>query len=153
MDLYLIHWPKPRQNAYVEAWKALVKLKEEGRAKSVGVSNFTVFAPQTNYLMLTGVAPSVNQIELHPRFNKKNWRLTIRSTESLLNLGWSPLGQGTLLENPTLKALAEKHGRTPAQSSFGGILFCGYMVIPKSVTPSAHPQKFRMCSIFRCGCR
>ena len=70
VDLYLIHWPKPRQNAYLEAWKALVKLKEEGRAKSVLVSNFTV-SHLKRIVDATGVAPSVNQIELHPRFQQK----------------------------------------------------------------------------------
>ena len=140
VDLYLIHWPKPRQNAYVEAWKALVKLKEEGRAKSVGVSNFTV-SHLKRIIDATGVAPSVNQIELHPRFQQKE--LAAYHTEhGIITESWSPLGQGTLLENPTLKALAQKHGRTPAQVVIRWHLDRGYIVIPKSVTPSRIRENF-----------
>ena len=140
VDLYLIHWPKPRQNAYVEAWKALVKLKEEGRAKTVGVSNFTV-SHLKRIIDATGVAPSVNQIELHPRFQQKE--LTAYHREhGIITESWSPLGQGTLLENPTLKALAQKHGRTPAQVVIRWHLDRGYIVIPKSVTPSRIRENF-----------
>ena len=140
VDLYLIHWPKPRQNAYVEAWKALVKLKEEGRAKSVGVSNFTV-SHLKRIIDATGVAPSVNQIELHPWFQQKE--LAAYHTEhGIITESWSPLGQGTLLESPTLKALAQKHGRTPAQVVIGWHLDRGYIVIPKSVTPSRIRENF-----------
>ena len=140
VDLYLIHWPKPRQNAYVEAWKGLVKLKEEGRAKSVGVSNFTV-SHLKRIIDATGVAPSVNQIELHPRFQQKE--LAAYHTEhGIITESWSPLGQGTLLENPTLKALAQKHGRTPAQVVIRWHLDRGYIVIPKSVTPSRIRENF-----------
>lgn len=140
VDLYLIHWPKPRQNAYVEAWKALVKLKEEGRAKSVGVSNFTV-SHLKRIIDATGVAPSVNQIELHPRFQQKE--LAAYHTEhGIITESWSPLGQGTLLENPTLKALAQKHGRTPAQVVIRWHLDRGYIVIPKSVTPTRIRENF-----------
>jgi 2,5-diketo-D-gluconate reductase A len=124
VDLYLIHWPKPRQNAYVEAWKALVKLQEEGRTKSVGVSNFTV-----------------NQIELHPGFQQKE--LAAYHTEhGIITESWSPLGQGTLLEDPTLKALAQKYGRTPAQVVIRWHLDLGYVVIPKSATPSRICENF-----------
>ena len=140
VDLYLIHWPKPRQNAYLEAWKALVNLKEEGRAKSVGVSNFTV-SHLKRIIDATGVAPSVNQIELHPRFQQKE--LAAYHTEhGIITESWSPLGQGTLLENPTLKALAQKHGRTPAQVVIRWHLDRGYIVIPKSVTPSRIRENF-----------
>ena len=140
VDLYLIHWPKPRQNAYVKAWKALVKLKEEGRAKSVGVSNFTV-SHLKRIIDATGVAPSVNQIELHPRFQQKE--LAAYHTEhGIITESWSPLGQGTLLENPTLKALAQKHGRTPAQVVIRWHLDRGYIVIPKSVTPTRIRENF-----------
>jgi len=140
VDLYLIHWPKPRQNAYVEAWKALVKLKEEGRAKSVGVSNFTV-SHLKRIIDATGVAPSVNQIELHPRFQQKE--LAAYHTEhGIITESWSPLGQGTLLENATLKALAQKHGRTPAQVVIRWHLDRGYIVIPKSVTPTRIRENF-----------
>jgi 2,5-diketo-D-gluconate reductase A len=140
VDLYLIHWPKPRQNAYVEAWKALVKLKEEGRAKSVGVSNFTV-SHLKRIIDATGVAPSVNQIELHPRFQQKELA-AYHAEQGIITESWSPLGQGTLLEDPTLKALAKKHGRTPAQVVIRWHLDRGYIVIPKSVTPSRIRENF-----------
>jgi 2,5-diketo-D-gluconate reductase A len=140
VDLYLIHWPKPRQNAYVEAWKALVKLKEEGRAKSVGVSNFTV-SHLKRIIDATGVAPSVNQIELHPRFQQIELA-AYHAEYGIITESWSPLGQGTLLENPTLKALAQKHGRTPAQVVIRWHLDRGYIVIPKSVTPSRIRENF-----------
>jgi 2,5-diketo-D-gluconate reductase A len=140
VDLYLIHWPKPRQKAYLEAWKALVKLKEEGRAKSIGVSNFTV-SHLKRIIDATGVAPSVNQIELHPWFQQKE--LAAYHTEhGIITESWSPLGQGTLLENPTLKALAQKHGRTSAQVVIRWHLDRGYIVIPKSVTPSRIRENF-----------
>ena len=140
VDLYLIHWPKPRQNAYVEAWKALVKLKEEGRAKTVGVSNFTV-SHLKRIIDATGVAPSVNQIELHPRFQQKELA-AYHMEHGIITESWSPLGQGTLLENPTLKALAQKHGRTLAQVVIRWHLDRGYIVIPKSVTPSRIRENF-----------
>jgi 2,5-diketo-D-gluconate reductase A len=140
VDLYLIHWPKPRQNAYVEAWKALVKLKEEGRVKSVGVSNFTV-SHLKRIIDATGVVPSVNQIELHPRFQQKEL-VAYHTEHGITTESWSPLGQGTLLENPTLKALAQKHGRTPAQVVIRWHLDRGYIVIPKSATPSRIRENF-----------
>ena len=140
VDLYLIHWPKPRQNAYLEAWKGLVKVKEEGLAKSVGVSNFTI-SHLKRIIDATGVVPSVNQIELHPGFQQKE--LAAYHTEhGIITESWSPLGQGTLLENPTLQALAQKHGRTPAQVVIRWHLDRGYIVIPKSATPSRIRENF-----------
>ena len=140
LDLYLIHWPKPRQNAYIEAWKALVKLKEEGKTKSIGVSNFTV-SHLKRIVDATGVVPSVNQIELHPGFQQKE--LTAYHAEhGIITESWSPLGQGTLLENASLKSLAQKHGKTPAQVIIRWHLDRGYIVIPKSVTPSRIRENF-----------
>jgi 2,5-diketo-D-gluconate reductase A len=142
VDLYLIQWPKPRQNAYLEAWKALVQLKEEGRAKSVGVSNFTA-SHLKQIIDATGVVPSVNQIELHPRFQQKE--LTAYHAEhGIITESWSPLGQGTLLEDRTLKALGQKHGKTPAQVVIRWHLDRGYVVIPKSVTSSRIRENFEV---------
>lgn len=142
VDLYLIHWPKPRQNAYVEAWKALVKLKEEGRAKSVGVSNFTV-SHLDRIIDATGVVPSVNQIELHPRFQQKELA-AYHLEHGIITESWSPLGHGTLLGDPTLKALAQKHGKTPAQVIIRWHLDRGYIAIPKSVTPARLRENFEV---------
>jgi 2,5-diketo-D-gluconate reductase A len=140
LDLYLIHWPKPRQDAYVEAWSALVELKAAGQVKSIGVSNFTI-AHLKRILDETGVVPSVNQIELHPRFQQSelvefHTRLGI-ATES-----WSPLGQGTLFDDPELKSLATKYGKTVAQIIIRWHLDRGFIVIPKSVTPSRIDENF-----------
>jgi 2,5-diketo-D-gluconate reductase A len=140
VDLYLIHWPKPRQNAYVEAWKALVELKEEGRVKSVGVSNFSV-SHLKQIIDATGVVPSVNQIELHPRFQQKELA-AYHLEHGITTESWSPLGHGTLLRDPTLKALAQKHGKTPAQVVIRWHLDRGYIAIPKSVTPSRIRENF-----------
>jgi 2,5-diketo-D-gluconate reductase A len=140
LDLYLIHWPKPRQNAYIEAWKALVKLKDEGKAKSIGVSNFTV-SHLKRIVDATGVVPSVNQIELHPGFQQKE--LTAYHAEhGIITESWSPLGQGTLLENASLKSLGQKYGKTPAQVIIRWHLDRGYIVIPKSATPSRIRENF-----------
>jgi 2,5-diketo-D-gluconate reductase A len=140
IDLYLIHWPKPRQNAYLEAWQALVKLKEEGRAKSIGVSNFTVSHLQ-RIIDTTGVVPSVNQIELHPRFQQKEL-VAYHAENGIITESWSPLGQGALLDDPALRALAQKHGKTAAQVAIRWHLDRGYIVIPKSATPSRIRENF-----------
>jgi 2,5-diketo-D-gluconate reductase A len=140
IDLYLIHWPKPRQNAYVEAWQTLVKLKEQGRAKSVGVSNFTV-SHLKRIIDATGEVPSVNQIELHPRFQQKEL-VAYHEEHGIVTESWSPLGQGTLLHDPALNTVAQKHGKTPAQVVIRWHLDCGYIVIPKSATPSRIRENF-----------
>jgi 2,5-diketo-D-gluconate reductase A len=140
LDLYLIHWPKPRQNAYAEAWKALVKLKAEGRVKSVGVSNFTV--PHLKRIIdETGVVPSVNQIELHPRF-QQNELVEFHAEHGIVTESWSPLGQGTLFDDPDLKQLASKYGKTVAQVVIRWHLDHGFVVIPKSVRPARIDENF-----------
>jgi Aldo/keto reductases, related to diketogulonate reductase len=140
IDLYLIHWPKPQQNAYVAAWQTLVKLKEEGRAKSIGVSNFTV-SHLKRIIDATGVVPSVNQIELHPRFQQKEL-VACHAEHGIITESWSPLGQGTVLQDATLRALAQKYSKTPAQVVIRWHLDCGYIVIPKSATPSRIRENF-----------
>jgi len=140
LDLYLIHWPKPRQNAYAEAWKALVKLKAEGLVKSVGVSNFTV--PHLKRIIdETGVVPSVNQIELHPRF-QQNELVAFHAEHGIVTEAWSPLGQGTLFDDTYLKQLASKYGKTVAQVVIRWHLDRGFVVIPKSVRPARIDENF-----------
>lgn len=131
---------KPRQDAYVEAWKALVKLKTEGKVKSVGVSNFTV-AHLQRIIDETGVVPSVNQIELHPRF-QQNELVEFHAKHGILTESWSPLGQGTLLDDLDLKKLAAKYGKTVAQVIIRWHLDRGFIVIPKSVTPRRIEENF-----------
>ena len=96
LDLYLIHWPRPRVNRYVESWKALVRLKKDGRIRSIGVSNFNRDHLE-RIIGETGVTPSVNQIELHPRFQQKALR-AFHDQKGIKTESWSPLGRGGLLE-------------------------------------------------------
>lgn len=134
VDLYLIHWPAPRKDRYVESWKTLVKLQKDGRAKSIGVSNFT---PEhlDRIIAETGVTPVLNQIELHPRFQQTALR-DAHAKRGISTESWSPLGQGKLLTDPVVGAIAAKHKRTPAQVIIRWHLDSGLIVIPKSVTPS-----------------
>jgi len=134
VDLYLIHWPVAGSEAYLDTWRALIKLKQDGRAKSIGVSNFMV--PHLQRLIgETGVTPSVNQIELHPGFQQKELR-EFHAANGIATEAWSPLGQGTILENEELVALARKFDKTPAQVILRWHLDNGFIAIPKSVTPS-----------------
>jgi diketogulonate reductase-like aldo/keto reductase len=134
VDLYLIHWPVAGSEAYLDTWRALIKLKQDGRAKSIGVSNFMVQHLQ-RLIDESGVTPSVNQIELHPGFQQKELR-EFHAKNGIVTESWSPLGQGTLLENEALAAVARKHGKTPAQIILRWHLDHGLIAIPKSVTPS-----------------
>ncbi|MCC3704214.1 2,5-didehydrogluconate reductase DkgA [Rouxiella badensis] len=144
IDLYLIHWPLPDQDNYVESWKQLLKLKEQGLAKSVGVCNFHI--PHLQRLIdETGTAPTVNQIELHPSLPQRQlhaWNATHRiATES-----WSPLAQGGdgLFEEALIQKLAKKYGKTPAQIVIRWHLDNGLIVIPKSVTPKRIHENFNV---------
>ncbi|OQO94645.1 oxidoreductase [Saccharomonospora piscinae] len=135
VDLYLIHWPVPAKDRYVDTWKALEKLHADGRAKAIGVSNFHI--PHLRRLLAdTGVVPAVNQIELHPNLPQADLR-AFHAEHGIATEAWSPLGQGKgLLDDPTLGSLAEKYGRTPAQIVLRWHLELGNITIPKSVTPS-----------------
>jgi len=135
VDLYLIHWPTPKQDRYVEAWKSLIQLRDAGKARSIGVSNFTV-ANLRRIIDETGVVPSVNQIELHPQFAQEELR-AFHAEHGIVTESWSPLGQGKgLLQEPTLAEIGRKHGKTPAQVVLRWHLDLGLVVIPKSVTPA-----------------
>lgn len=142
VDLYLIHWPAPQRGLYVDTWKAFLRLKEQGRARSVGVSNF--YPEHIEMIEAeTGEAPVINQIELHPDFQQK----TARAFHDRLRIAtesWSPLGQGKLLDNPTVAAIARKHGRTPAQTIIRWHIDNGLVVIPKSVTPARIVENFKV---------
>ena len=140
LDLYLIHWPSPRRNLYVETWQALVDLKKDGRIRSIGVSNF---GPDelTKIIDATGEKPVLNQIELHPRFQQRETR-AFHEQHGIATEAWSPLGQGQLLADPAVTALAEKHGKSAAQVLLRWHLKKGNIVIPKSVTPSRIRENF-----------
>ena len=134
LDLYLIHWPAPRLDAYAESWRALIRLREEGRVASIGVSNFN--AAQIQRLAdETGILPAVNQIELHPFFQQTALR-AFHGQHGIVTEAWSPLGKGRILEDRTLRAIAAKHGKTPAQIILRWHLENGIVAIPKSVTPA-----------------
>lgn len=135
VDLYLIHWPLPSRDTYVDTYKALEKIHADGRAKAIGVSNFLP-GHLERLLGETSVVPAVNQIELHPQFQQAESR-ALHARHHIVTEAWSPLGQGKgLLEHATLAELAAKHGRTPAQVVLRWHLQLGNVVIPKSVTPS-----------------
>ncbi|WP_217578472.1 aldo/keto reductase [Mesorhizobium sp. GbtcB19] len=131
IDLFLIHWPVPSQDKYVEAWKTLVELQKAGRIKSVGVSNFNQDHLE-RIIGETGVTPVVNQIELHPRFQQRDKR-DFHAKHNIRIESWSPLGSGRLLADPTLEKLAKKHGKSVAQVIIRWHLQEGLVVIPKSV--------------------
>jgi len=140
VDLYLIHWPTPSKDLFMETWRAFVKLKEEGRAKSIGVSNFRT-ADLERVIKESGVTPVLNQIELHPQFQQDELRL-FHSKHNIATEAWSPLGQGKILEDATLKAIAEKHGKSVAQVILRWHIETGNIVIPKSVTPARIKENF-----------
>ncbi|GGR98991.1 oxidoreductase [Streptomyces aureoverticillatus] len=135
VDLYLIHWPMPAKGVYVDTYKAFEKILADGRAKSIGVSNFL---PEhlERLIDATSVIPAVNQIELHPHLQQRASR-EYHAQQGITTEAWSPLGQGKgLLEVPAIVAIAQKHGRTPAQIVLRWHIQLGNVVIPKSVTPS-----------------
>lgn len=133
LDLYLIHWPCPARGLYVDTWRAFVRLQSEGRVRSIGVSNFE---PEhiDRLVQETGVKPVLNQIELHPRFQQRALR-DYHAAHGIATQAWSPLGQGQLLSDPAITALAAKHGKTPAQVIVRWHIERGHVVIPKSVNP------------------
>ncbi|MFE4593562.1 aldo/keto reductase [Streptomyces laurentii] len=135
VDLYLIHWPVPAKDAYVDTYKAFEKILADGRAKAIGVSNFL---PEHLERLIgeTSVVPAVNQIELHPQLQQAASRET-HAKHGIATEAWSPLGSGKgLLEVPAIVAIARKHDRSPAQVVLRWHLQIGNVVIPKSVTPS-----------------
>jgi 2,5-diketo-D-gluconate reductase A len=134
LDLYLIHWPAPRQNLYGESWKALIRLQQEGFIKSIGVSNFQVDHLQ-RIIDDTGVVPVINQIELHPKFQQHDL-IAFHQKHGIVTEAWSPLGQGSLLQDPTLQQIAQKHRKTVAQVILRWHMDQQHVAIPKSVTSS-----------------
>ncbi|PRD41824.1 2,5-diketo-D-gluconic acid reductase [Phyllobacterium phragmitis] len=140
VDLYLIHWPVPGQDRFLDTWRAFIKLKEDGRAKSIGVSNFRI-ADLQRLIAETGVTPVINQIELHPQFQQDELRV-FHEKKGIATEAWSPLGQGKILENADLKQIAAKHGKTVAQTILRWHLDIGNIIIPKSVTPSRIQENF-----------
>jgi 2,5-diketo-D-gluconate reductase A len=135
VDLYLIHWPRPHHDLYVETWRALEKIYAGGRAKAIGVSNFQI--PHLQRLLdETDIVPAVNQIELHPYLTQPELR-AFHADHGIVTEAWSPLAKGgRLLADPVVTTIAEKYARTPAQIVLRWHIQLGNMVIPKSVTAS-----------------
>ncbi|BBY79251.1 aldo/keto reductase [Mycolicibacterium pulveris] len=140
LDLYLIHWPVPAKSAYIDTFKAFAHLRDQGRVRSIGVSNFEPEHLRT-LVDATGVVPAVNQIELHPRLQQHELR-ELHAQLGIATEAWSPLGQGSLLSDPTVTAVAEAHGKTPAQALIRWHIQLGNIVIPKSVTPARIVSNF-----------
>lgn len=144
VDLYLIHWPVPSQDRYVETWEAFVEAREQGLVRSIGVSNFNP-AHLQRLVDETGVTPAINQVELHPYFQQTGLR---REHEDLgiATEAWSPLAQGQVFEDDTLAGIAERHGQTVSQVVVRWHLQLGNVVIPKSVTPSRIAENYDVLS-------
>ncbi|QTI87712.1 aldo/keto reductase [Streptomyces sp. AgN23] len=134
VDLYLIHWPTPARDLYLDTWRALEKLLADGRTRAIGVSNFQP-AHLRRLLDHSGVVPVINQVELHPYLQQGQLR-DFHAQHKIATEAWSPLAQGALLQDPALAAIAQRHGKTPAQVVLRWHLQLGNVVIPKSVTPA-----------------
>jgi diketogulonate reductase-like aldo/keto reductase len=140
VDLLLIHWPVPAKDQYVETWQAFIELQAEGLARSIGVSNFK--GPHLERLIAeTGVTPAVNQVELHPQFQQAGLRRE-HADLGIHTEAWSPLGKGIVFDDPTVAAMAQAHGKSPAQIVLRWHLQLGNIVIPRSVTPSRIEENF-----------
>lgn len=146
VDLYLIHWPQPNKAMYVDTWRALIEIRDSGRAKSIGVSNFTKEYLQ-RLIDETGVTPAVNQIELHPYLQQRELR-AFHAEHGIATEAWSPLGQGgELLSDPAIVALAGKYDASPAQVVLAWHVASGIIAIPKSVTPSRISENLASCEV------
>ena len=143
VDLCLIHWPNPRVGKYREAWRALVKLRDRGLVKSIGVSNFTE-AHLQDLIDDSGVTPAVNQIELHPYFPQREMR-SVHTRLGILTEAWSPLGKRSApFDQPPVVRAAEAHGVTPAQAVLRWHLQLGTVPLPKSATPERQQQNLEV---------
>ncbi|WP_235020040.1 aldo/keto reductase [Ruania rhizosphaerae] len=146
LDLYLIHWPCPKADKYTDTWKAFVELKNSGRVRSIGVSNF--HAPHLEKIIeATGEVPVLNQVELHPYLQQGALR-EVNASHQIATEAWSPLGSGHgLLEDSVLASIAQAHQATPAQVVLAWHLQLGNVVIPKSVTPSRIAENFASAAL------
>ncbi|MDQ6749357.1 MAG: aldo/keto reductase [Actinomycetota bacterium] len=140
VDLYLIHWPVPAHDRYVETWRAFIELQSEGLIRAIGVSNFQP-AHLRRIIEETDVTPAVNQIELHPRFQQVGLRRE-HDERGIVTQAWSPLAQGQVLDDPTLGEIAGAHTKTVGQVVLRWHLQIGNVVFPKSVTPERIEENF-----------
>ena len=140
VDLYLIHWPVPSRDLYVDTWRALERIVAEGRARSIGVSNFS---PQhlDRLIEETDTVPVLNQVELHPLLAQTGLR-KYGDAHGILTEAWSPLARGRVLDSDVIDRIADKYDKSPAQVVIRWHLDLGTVVIPKSVTPSRIAENF-----------
>jgi 2,5-diketo-D-gluconate reductase A len=134
VDLYLIHWPQPKQDRYVQTWQGFERALASGLTRSIGVSNFQP-AHLERLAAETQTVPAVNQIELHPRLTQPELR-EYHAKHGIATEAWSPIGQGESLSEQSIVALAEKYGRTPAQVVLRWHIQVGNIVFPKSSNPA-----------------
>ncbi|WP_343063823.1 aldo/keto reductase [Haloechinothrix aidingensis] len=140
VDLYLIHWPVPERDLYTQSWRALERIRSEGRARAIGVSNFHI--PHLRKLLdEADVPPAINQIELHPRLQQHELR-RFHEANGIVTEAWSPLAKGELLGDGRVTGLASKHGKTAAQIVLRWHIQLGNVVIPKSVTQQRIVQNY-----------
>jgi diketogulonate reductase-like aldo/keto reductase len=141
LDLFLIHWPLPMFDQYVDTWRAFERLQQDGRVRAIGVSNFEIEHLE-RLASETGTVPAVNQVELHPQFPQEELR-AYHAEHGILTESWGPLGQGKgLLENPHILDVARTKDRSPAQVVLRWHLQLGCVVIPKSVTADRIRENF-----------
>jgi 2,5-diketo-D-gluconate reductase A len=140
VDLYLIHWPVPSQDRFVETWRAFERIHAEGRAKTIGVSNFRV-EDLERLEAETEIRPTLNQVELHPQMQQRKLRAW-HEEHGIATEAWSPLAQGAVLRDDTIADIARAHGKTTAQTILRWHLQLGNVVIPKSVTPQRIRENF-----------
>lgn len=141
VDLYLIHWPLPGKDRFVDTWRAFERIREEGGARSIGVSNFRF--EDLERLESAGQRPTVNQVELHPRFQQTDLR-TWHADHDVATEAWAPLAQGDLLEDGTIETIAAHHNKSPAQTILRWHLQVGNVVIPKSSNPQRIRENFEV---------
>jgi len=142
-DLFLIHWPNPKQDIYVEAWQALIDAKKWGLIRSIGVCNFL---PEhlDRLTKETGVTPSINQIELHPHFSQTE-QLAYDKEQGIVTESWSPLGRASnVLQNETIQGIAEAHGKTISQIILRWHIQLGALPIPKSSSPQRQLENIQI---------
>lgn len=140
IDMYLIHWPMPVRDKFVETWKALIRLRQENRVRSIGVCNFRI-ADLERLIKETGVAPAVNQVELHPQFQQKELRI-FHEKNNILTEAWAPLGRGLFFDDPLLQSIAEEHSKTVAQIVLRWHMELGTIAIPKSQSAVRMAENF-----------
>lgn len=140
VDLYLIHWPMAGKSLFVDSFRALQQIKKDGKARSIGVSNFTQAHLET-LIAEAGEVPAVNQIELHPGFSQSDLR-AFHVGHGIATEAWAPLGQGAALGSETIEEIAQAQGVSPAQVVIRWHLQIGNIVIPKSVTPERIASNF-----------